>query len=137
MTRAAPGDVFLDAEVIDDLEHAEHAVRHHAGKIPIRFRGNDTHGCHVPILHDNMNRRHGAPGMAIQTRLGIDGHVGFDANPVVVERKRQRLDLVLQFADPLDCAHDILGIDLQGWTRDLPCQNHRFDICDLVRQIVK
>ena len=58
---AVSGYSFLDAEVIDDLEHAGYAVGHHAGKVLVRFRGHDTHECHVPILHDNMNRGNGAP----------------------------------------------------------------------------
>ena len=72
LVRADSEDISFDAEVIGDLEHAGYAIGHHAGKVLIRFPGNDTHECHIPIL----------PLYAIFSACDKGQSVNFGANPL-------------------------------------------------------
>src|ERR1017187_5963449 len=75
--------VVLDAKLILHGEHAEHTVGADVSDILVGLIGDYAFERHIAVLHNDVNRRKGSLGIALQSRIAIDCARRGDPDPVV------------------------------------------------------
>ena len=130
-----PADL-ADSQVIRHREHSGDSIRRQSGHIPIRLVRHHSLQSDVSAVHNDVNLRHDAHGVATELRLRVNGPVLSPTNLIVKRRHGQDLNVIHNACYAFDALHCSFSIGLRNIGDNLSLQGHVAAI-DLVLQIVK
>ena len=91
----------------------------------------------MPIIHDDVDRRHGAQLILAEHFIAVDGPVYGAPNAIVIRGDGENLDLVDYPLHAFDVFNGILGVGLQRRIDHLADQGHGPTRGNLVTEVVE
>lgn len=112
------------------------AVGFDAGDVLVGFGRDYADESHVTVIDDDVNRRHGLHGVAVEAGVAVNGVVNGAPDAIVIGRRRKDLDLVVDALHAFDLFDDVFGVRFQRRSGDLAGESDGTAL-DLLGEIIE
>src|SRR5471032_1031755 len=127
---------LFDLEIVVDGEHARHAVGADEGSIFIRLDTHHAFKVYMAVLHNDVDWRYGLNGVGGESRITEEGARNLAPDAIVVERRGQHFNLVIDALHALQVFDPALGFAFDETVAHLAVKSHGTAV-DAVAEIVE
>lgn len=122
--RGLSGSRISNLQIVSYRKYPRHLIRCHFRHRVVRLAIDYTFQRHMSVVHDNMDRWNGSHRIFEEPILAVDRSRNLSSDLVVIGRRRQNFDLVVNLVDPFNSFHGTFGVSFKCGIHDAAEQRH-------------